>query len=277
MIDILLATYNGENYLSQQIDSIITQTCKDWQLLIRDDLSTDNTVNIIKNYARKYSDKIRLLEDNKEHLGLVHNFETLLESAQNEFIMFCDQDDIWLPNKIELTLNAMKEAEQASPNTALLIHTDLKVVDEALNPIAESFWKLHRISPERDCRLTKIIYRNIVTGCTVMINKKAKEISMPFPPEVSIHDWWIAINVAKYGKITHIEAPTVLYRQHTANIIGAKKSLKEDALLLPRKFRHAKRFLLSDYKMAKKVVPDISLVQWLLKNITFSLSRRFKL
>lgn len=277
MIDILLATYNGEKYLSQQIDSIITQTYKQWQLLIRDDLSTDNTVNIIKNYACRHPDKIRLIEDSKGHLGLVHNFETLLESAQSEFIMFCDQDDIWLPNKIELTLNTMEAAGQTWPNTPLLVHTDLKVVDETLNPIAESFWKLHRISPESDCQLKKIIYRNIVTGCTVMINKKTKEISMSFPPEASIHDWWIVLNVVKYGKIIHITTPTVLYRQHAANLIGAKKTLKEDTLLLPQKFIHAKRFLLSDYRMAKKIVPDISLAQWLLKNIALSFGRRLKL
>ena len=277
MLDILLATYNGEKYLTQQIDSIITQTYKDWQLLIRDDLSTDNTVNIIKNYTCKYPDKIRLIEDNKRHLGLAQNFGTLLELAQSEYIMFCDQDDIWLPNKIELTLNTMKAAGQTWPNTPLLVHTDLKVVDETLMPIAESFWKLHRISPESDCQLKKIIYRNIVTGCTVMINKKAKEISMPFPPEARIHDWWIALNVVKYGKIIHIAMPTVLYRQHIANLIGAKKSLKEDMLLLPQKFMRAKRFLLSDYRMAKKIAPDIGLAQWLLKNIAISFGRRFSL
>jgi glycosyltransferase involved in cell wall biosynthesis len=277
MIDILLATYNGEKYLNQQIDSIITQTYKDWQLLIRDDLSTDNTVNIIKNHTCKYPDKIRPIEDNKGHLGLAQNFGALLELALSEYIMFCDQDDIWLPNKIELTLNTMKAAGQTWPNTPLLVHTDLKVVDETLNPIAESFWKLHRISPESDCQLKKIIYRNIVTGCTVMINKKAKEISMPFPPEARIHDWWIALNVVKYGKIIHIAMPTVLYRQHIANLIGAKKSLKEDMLLLPQKFMRAKRFLLSDYRMAKKIAPDIGLAQWLLKNIAISFGRRFSL
>ncbi|MDD5064775.1 MAG: glycosyltransferase family 2 protein [Phycisphaerae bacterium] len=277
MIDILLATYNGEKYLTQQIDSIVAQTYKDWQLLIRDDLSTDNTVNIIKNYTRRCPDKIRLIEDSKGHLGLVRNFEALLESSQSEFIMFCDQDDIWLPNKIELTLNAMEAAGKTQPNTPLLIHTDLKVVDETLTPIAESFWKLHRISPENDCQLKKIIYRNIVTGCTVMINKKAKEISMPFSPEARIHDWWIALNVVKNGKIIHVTTTTVLYRQHTANIIGAKKPLKEDMLLLPQKFIRAKRFLLSDYRMAKKIVPDISLAQWLLKNIALSFGRRFRL
>jgi hypothetical protein len=191
--------------------------------------------------------------------------------------MFCDQDDIWLPDKIELTLNTMKAAEQTWPNLPLLVHTDLKIVDETLAPIAESFWKLHGILPESDCQLKKIIYKNIVTGCTVMINKKAKEISLPFPLEVSVHDWWIALNVVKHGKIIHIKTPTVLYRQHAANLIGAKKSLKEDMLLLPQKFTNAKRFLLSDYKMAKKIVPDIRLTQWLLKNIASSFGRRLSL
>lgn len=273
MIDILLATYNGEKYLNQQIDSIIAQTHKNWQLLIRDDLSSDNTVKTIKNYTCKYPDKIRLIEDNKGHLGLAQNFGALLESAQSEFIMFCDQDDVWLPNKIELTLNAMKAAEQNCPNKPILVHTDLKVVDETLNPVAESFWKLHRISPESDCRLKKIIYRNIVTGCTVMINKKAKEISMPFPPEVNIHDWWIALNAAKYGKIIHIATPTVLYRQHAANIIGAKKYNKLSVVFSSKTINDIKR-LFSDYRLTKKVCPSASFIVLLLTNIRLTITRR---
>jgi glycosyltransferase involved in cell wall biosynthesis len=273
MIDILLATCNGEKYLSQQIDSIITQTYKDWQLLIRDDLSSDNTVKTIKNYTHKYPDKIRLIEDNKGHLGLVRNFEALLESAQSEYIMFCDQDDVWLSNKIELTLNTMKAAEQTWPNTPLLVHTDLKVVDETLNPIAESFWKLHRISPESDCLLKKIIYRNIVTGCTVMINKKAKEISMPFPPEANIHDWWIALNAAKYGKIIHTDTPTVLYRQHAANIVGARKYNKLSIVLSSKTINDIKK-LFSDYRLIKKVCPSASFIVLLLTNIRLTVTRR---
>lgn len=273
MIDILLATYNGEKYLNQQIDSIITQTYKDWQLLIRDDLSTDNTVNIIKNYICKYPDKIRLIEDNKGHLGLAQNFGALLELALSEYIMFCDQDDIWLPNKIELTLNTMKAAGQTWPNTPLLVHTDLKVVDETLMPIAESFWKLHRISPESDCQLKKIIYRNIVTGCTVMINKKAKEISMPFPPEAGIHDWWITLNVAKHGKIIYVPDKTILYRQHSKNIIGAKKYRKLAAVFSSQTINNIRK-LFSEYRLIKRIYPSASFTVLLLTNIRLAVTRR---
>jgi glycosyltransferase involved in cell wall biosynthesis len=273
MIDILLATYNGEKYLNQQIDSILAQTCQDWQLLIRDDCSSDNTTGIIKNYTSKFPDKIRFIEDCKRHLGLAQNFAALLKSAQSNYIMFCDQDDVWLPNKIELTLNAMKEAEQNSPGLPLLVHTDLRLVDETLKTVAQSFWELNKISPQDDCRLKKIIYRNVVTGCTMMINKKAKDISAPIPKQARLHDWWIAVNVAKNGRIIHIPVQTILYRQHSGNIIGARKYRKLSAVF-STKTLNGIRNLFSDYRLMKGICPSASLIVLLLTNIRLAVSRR---
>jgi glycosyltransferase involved in cell wall biosynthesis len=272
---ILLSTFNGSKYLHQQIDSFLNQTNQKWHLLIRDDGSKDETINIIDKYTSLYPNKIKLASDSFGNLGTAKSFAKLLEYESGEYFMFSDQDDIWLPNKIELTTNAMKTAEEMYPNMPLLIHTDLRVVDADLKVIAESMWNYQSIHPERDADLRRLCVRNIITGCTVMINQKAKQIVLPFPAETRIHDWWIALNVAKYGKLIHIAVPTVLYRQHGANIIGVKKSLKKDILSLPQKFIRAKRFLLSDYKMVKKIMPNIGLAQWLLKNIVSSIERRF--
>ncbi len=272
-IDILLAAYNGEKFLAQQIDSILAQTHQDWQLLIRDDQSADNTVKIIKEYTSKYSDKIKLIEDNKGNLGLVRNFETLLKSSQAEYIMFCDQDDIWLPNKIELTLNTMKSAENQNPDTPILVHTDLKIVDEELRPIADSFWKSCKISPQTDGLLNKIVYRNIVTGCTVMINKKLKENSIPFPPQVRLHDWWLAVNAAKNGKLISIQEQTILYRQHSKNVVGGKKHRKLSTVFSPNTIKGIKN-LIRDYRMIKKICPSANLLGLLSSNIRWAVLRR---
>ncbi|MFH1195306.1 MAG: glycosyltransferase family 2 protein [bacterium] len=268
-IDILLATYNGEKYLNQQIESILNQTCRDWRLLIRDDLSTDNTINIIKNYTSKYPDKIRLIEDDKGHLGLARNFGALLEAAQSEYIMFCDQDDIWLPNKIELIINVMKAAQQRNPDLPILVHTDLRVVDENLNVIADSFWKLVGIDPQTANNLDNLIIRNAVTGCAMMINRKAKEISTPLPAEVKIHDWWIAMNVAKAGKILFVPVPSSLYRQHGGNVIsaGRKKTFR---------LSDCKNGIVNHYKIVRKVVPDANPVILIARILASEITRKIK-
>ncbi|HAL45300.1 MAG: hypothetical protein A2Y12_06460 [Planctomycetes bacterium GWF2_42_9] len=272
-IDIILTTYNGERFLNQQLDSILNQSSKGWKLVIRDDNSTDNTKTIIKNYAGKYPDKIKLIEDNKGNLGLVRNFETLLKSSQSEYIMFCDQDDVWLPYKIELTFNAMQSAKNQYSDSPILIYTDLKIVDEELKTIADSFWKFHKISPQIDGQLNKIIYRNIVTGCTIMINKKLKDISMPFPPEVRLHDWWLAINAAKNGKLKFVPQQTILYRQHSKNVIGGKKHRNLLSVFSSKTMTGFKN-LLNDYKMAKKICPSANLFKLILNNIRWAVLRR---
>jgi glycosyltransferase involved in cell wall biosynthesis len=269
MIDILLATYNGEKYLNQQIDSILAQTCKDFRLLIRDDSSSDNTINIIKNYISKYPDKIQLIVDSKGHLGLARNFAALLELAQSEYIMFCDQDDVWLPDKIQLTLNAMKTAERSDPGLPLLVHTDLRVVNEDLILIADSLWHLLGVASPACDSLKNIIVRNPVTGCTMMINSKAGNISLPIPPQAPIHDWWIAMNVAKLGKIIRIPSPTILYRQHGGNVISAGR--KKTSRLSDYKNR-----IINQYNVVKKVVPDINPVILIARILVSEIARKAK-
>ena len=273
MIEVLLATYNGERFLKEQVDSILKQSCKDWRLLIRDDGSTDTTIQIIKSYVEKNPDKIRLTEDNLGNLGVAQNFGRLLEISESEYIMFCDQDDVWLPKKMELTLNKMKESEYLYPETAILVFTDLKVVDENLNIIAESLWSHHKINPQNGSLLKNLIYCNVVTGCTVMINRKVKDFIFPIPEYVRTHDRWISLIAAKYGRIFFVPAATILYRQHSANVIGSKKEPMTPAVFMKK----LKRFLKesgNDYKIAKKIWPKTNPLKYLLKNLQYSIERR---
>ncbi|MGI1690923.1 glycosyltransferase family 2 protein [Thermoanaerobacter uzonensis] len=222
MVDIILSTYNGKYYLVQQIESILNQTYKKWQLLIRDDGSSEETMEIISKYVDNFPEKIYLIPDEGNHLGSCLSYLELIKHTTSGYIMFCDQDDIWLPNKIKLMLKKMKDMEEIYKNEPILIHTDLKVVDEELNLISDSFWKYQRLNPNvKD--LNKILVQNNVTGCTIMINQKFRELLNVIPTNAIMHDWWLNLIASAFGVIGYVKDSTVLYRQHEKNEVGAKK------------------------------------------------------
>ena len=275
-IDILLATYNGQAYLREQIDSILAQSNHDWQLLIRDDASDDNTLSIIKDYVAKYSDKVKLIEDNSGHLGASLNFQRLLENSIAEYIMFSDQDDVWLPNKIEVTLNLMKATEKEYPNKPILVHTDLRVVDFQLKTIAKSAWRYQGTLPETGNDLNKVMLQNVATGCTIMINRKAKAVSLPIPKEAVMHDWWIVINVAKHGKIVYVPDQLVLYRQHPNNAVGAKKVPRINVPGFLKNLFSLKKRILNHYRMVKKYDPNATFWSVVSKKIASKIAQKYR-
>lgn len=228
MVDILMATYNGEKYISEQIESILKQDYKKWKLYIRDDGSTDNTIKILKEYQKKYSDIITILEDNKGNLGAKLCFSELMKYSTSPYCMFCDQDDVWLSNKISITLSAMKDIEEIKGfRTPILVHTDLKVVDDKLSIIHPSIWEYVNLDPSRN-KLNKLLVKATVTGCTMMINKTLKELAQDIPNETLMHDYWISLVASACGYIKYVENSTILYRQHGNNQVGSgKKSIFE--------------------------------------------------
>jgi len=221
MIDILLAAYNGEKYIAEQVDSILNQTNKDWFLYIKDDCSTDNTLRIISEYENKYSDKIKVIKSDKPSGSAKDNFFSMFQYSKNDYMMTCDQDDIWLSNKIEITYQKMQEAELKNKDIPILIHTNLKVVDENLNVISNSLFKMQNLNSNRD-KINNLLVQNIVTGCTVMVNRKLLTYINTIPQHAIMHDWWLALIASALGKIVFIDYPTVLYRQHKSNDVGAK-------------------------------------------------------
>jgi glycosyltransferase involved in cell wall biosynthesis len=219
-----MATYNGEKYLSKQIKSILKQSHKEWQLIIRDDSSGDTSLGIIKDYVQHYPEKIRLITDEDGNIGVSQSFLRLLGHVDTDYVMFCDQDDVWLPDKIKITLEKMKECEEeCGKNTPVLTHTNLKVVDENLNVISDSFWKFQRLDPQKGKRLNRLLVQNTVTGCTVMINNALKDKIKLLPEQTLMYDWWISLIAAAFGKISYVPTATILYRQHDNNDVGAKE------------------------------------------------------
>ena len=221
-ITIVLATYNGADFLEAQLDSLLAQSYNRWKVLAHDDGSTDETTAILKRYVRRYPRQFALLEDGVRLGSASDNFSHLLARCHTEYIMFCDQDDVWHRDKIQRSLSKMKEMEQSDPEAPLLVHTDLEVVDEALRRIDGSFWHYGKLDPSQSA-FNRLLMQNVITGCTVMINRALGNKAIPVPGAAIMHDWWLGLVAARFGAIGYVKASTIAYRQHAANDTGAKR------------------------------------------------------
>jgi glycosyltransferase involved in cell wall biosynthesis len=223
---IVMAVHNGQRYLAEQLDSLLAQTFCDWTLLVRDDGSTDGSFKIIEDYAEKHQ-RIEVLQDNLGNLGAKNCFSILLSEALNrnaDYVACCDQDDVWLAEKLGYALSVMFEREsQKSPALPLLVHTDLEVVDAALNPISMSFMKFAGISQPEDVPLSVLLVQNHVVGCTMLVNRALLEKALPVPEHARMHDWWLALCARSIGNIHYLNRADIQYRQHHENTLGATK------------------------------------------------------
>ncbi|MBO4859269.1 MAG: glycosyltransferase family 2 protein [Treponema sp.] len=225
MIDILLSTYNGENFLRDQLDSLLSQTYKDFRILVRDDCSNDKTIMILNEYKYLYPEKIVLIGNNDKNLGSTKSFFEILRHSDAEFIMFCDQDDVWKNDKLEIFLNYIKE-KSLDITKPILIHSAVEVVDSNLCTLEETTNYFNKNKCGMEKTFTWQIFQNDVTGCTVMINAPMKNIinQMDYNKNKIIqHDWFLAqVAYLCNGKF-FIPVPTIKYRQHSNNVLGARK------------------------------------------------------
>lgn len=264
MIDILMAVYNGEKYLTEQIESILSQTFYDWQLFICDDCSSDRSFQIAREYEKKYPEKIKAFRNDKPTGSAQANFMNMLPLAKAEYIMFSDQDDFWLPEKIQVTFNKMKEAENKHGNVPLLVHTELTVADESLGVLHERFTAFQGLDPQKKS-LNSILAQNNVTGCTMMINRPLLEIAADADPDdMLMHDWWFALTAAAFGGIEFVPVPTVKYRQHGNNQLGAvnNRNLRSIMRIVSQRMKTKKRVSITYrqaecfYKRCSGVLPE---------------------
>jgi len=226
MIVVCLSFYNGALFLKEQLKSIEEQSfdLSRIVLLVRDDGSTDTSHEIVTDFMHNTSLHVILLED-RINLGVKKSFELLMNEAVKmnaQYIMFSDQDDVWLSYKIAKSYDKMQLMEKQYPKTSILVHSDLRVVCRDLHVKANSFWKYQNIDPSRDT-LNRLLVHNTVTGCTMMINRALAEKIRIIPNEAIMHDWWIAMVASIFGQIAYIDDPLMLYRQHNANDTGAKQ------------------------------------------------------
>lgn len=223
-IFILLATYNGAKFLPALLDSIEAQTNSNWILLVRDDGSDDQTLRILQNFA-SIQPKMRQLTDGLGRLGVTKGFEQLMRSAQTQganYFAFCDQDDVWIPEKLARLCDALVDTPRADESIPALAYSDLVVVNEALEPLSYSFFSMNHSGDAWRAPGYWLLSHNLVPGCAMLGNRALIDRSLPFPDEAVIHDWWVLQCAASMGRVVAVEQPLILYRQHGLNTIGAQ-------------------------------------------------------
>lgn len=228
MVCILISTYNGQKFLVEQLDSLIKQDYKNIKIIIRDDGSKDETVNILLAYKNKYSN-IELVTGS--NVGVVASFFELLKHVPPEagYTAFCDQDDVWDPGKVSRAVSQLSQSNNEIPS---LYCSRLKVVDASLNFLFDT------ALPKRELNFENAIIENFAIGCTIMFNRVARELlvnNLPDDKKVVMHDWWCYLVIAALGTVIYDKEAYIKHRQHDTNTNGMKKSIKH----LLRKLKRA--------------------------------------
>lgn len=224
---ILLATYNGELYLKEQLESLLNQTYQNFICYIHDDNSKDNTKKIIDEYCRMYPDKFFELNYESGH-GAVGNFSSMIDYAcrfcNEKYIFFCDQDDVWLPNKIEIELIELKRIDTCNSEKPILVYCDQKLVDSNLDIFAESSREYLNYD-EKSESFKHLVFENCAAGCTIAINRKLLKMCsfVSNTQNVVMHDWILMLIASAYGIVKYVDMPLMLYRQHNNNTLGAER------------------------------------------------------
>ena len=217
MVDIILATYNGESYLAEQLDSLLAQTYKDIRIHVYDDGSTDGTGRIVGEYLSK-DDRIRW-HKNPRNLGYVFNFLRGVRRSGADYVMLCDQDDIWYPDKVEKTLKTMKKTEKSIPGRPVLVFTDAEIYDGRILEKRSFQRGSHYDTKKVD--IASLLMENKCIGCTVMVNHALVGRLSHLPRPIRVHDWWMALIASAFGRVVYLDEMTLRYRQHEDNQIGS--------------------------------------------------------
>ena len=226
LCSIALASKDGAKFISEQIESVLNQTYKNIELIICDDNSSDNTVDIIKYYQSK-DNRIKLYQ-NKTSLGVVKNFEKAIMLCSGEYIALCDQDDIWHRDKIQKQINTAQNYKEP-----LLIHSDMSIIDKNGKTLKNSYIRYKRYNPS--IGLPHILGANGVMGNTILINRELLQIILPFPSYINNHDYYIAVMAELFAKRVYMKDRLLKYRIHNHNSSNSRfKLLKKGCFDIKR-------------------------------------------
>lgn len=206
LVSVVMATYNGERFIAEQIQSILMQSHENIELIVQDDQSTDATVRIVESFQDRLTIRLQV---NERRLGFVGNFERGIARARGAYIALCDQDDVWVENKIEIMLDEIGDAD--------LIHSNCELIGEKGNLLAASWRKKEQVRNTA----SELLFYNGITGCTALFRRELLKHCLPFPDGLAYHDWWLAMCASVQNGIKYLDLPLVKYRQHGTQETGA--------------------------------------------------------
>lgn len=217
-IDIALPAYNCSSWIDDLLESILGQDVKDWRIVTRDDASTDSTAMRLAAWKRRLGDRMQIIDGPRgQNLGFLGNYDTIVRATTSRWVMLADSDDVWRPNKIAITLGAMKAAEAAHGSAmATVVFTDAEVVDEQLHPIAQSYFGWSRANVATAQAFRRLLIDSPAISSTMMANRAVLDLALPLSGAVCL-DWWLMMVAAAFGHIVRLDERTVLYRRHSAN------------------------------------------------------------
>jgi glycosyltransferase involved in cell wall biosynthesis len=227
-ISIALCTYNGEKYLKEQLDSFLRQKLLPYEIVVCDDVSTDSTVEILEDFSRTAPFPVRIYR-NDHNIGLNKNFSKAASLCTGDYVAFSDQDDIWLPDRLDVCFHKMNEAElEYGVDIPLLVYSDLSIIDSEGHYLGPSFMRHQNMWHSDPDPLRRLLAQNTVSGSTSLCNKILMQDCLPFPEVVTNHDGWFSLVAASCGKIIFIPEVLVLYRKHGSNVVGASPRLSSN-------------------------------------------------
>lgn len=212
-ISVALAAYKGEKFIAEQLDSILFQLKENDEIIVSDDLPGGETEQIVRNFAQKDA-RVKYVKGPQK--GLIKNFENAIKICTGDYIFLCDQDDVWLPDKVDAVTEKLDEGYSLVLHNAMVTDSELKITDT-------SFFNSHGT---KTGFLTNIV-KNSYMGCCMAFSRELKEKIIPFADGIPMHDQWIGLIAEKTGKVCLVEKPLILYRRHGNNMTGCKTSLKQ--------------------------------------------------
>jgi glycosyltransferase involved in cell wall biosynthesis len=215
--DVILAVFNGQTYLPTMLDSLLSQTTRDFNVLVRDDGSRDGSIEIIESYKARFDGRLSVITG-KSSGSATANFAILMRETKADYVLLADQDDVWKPEKVELTLRSLKEADaKYGPSTPIYFATDIAVVNKDLELISASYWKWKRLRPSMMSKLSQSLICVPIQGMASGMNRALLDLSNPVAAKAISHDWWAQLIAAAMGKVICDPTVTALYRVHGGN------------------------------------------------------------
>lgn len=240
-VQVLLATYNGEKYIDEQVSSLLHQTYTNFTVLVRDDGSSDDTLRKLKGYEAKYPEKFSIVECKRPTGSAKGNFRELMMESNADYVFWCDQDDVWYEKKLQVMLRKIQEVERANPGEAVFAYSDCDLINESSELTGLRYQKYKKLSPKIGLTLSHSLICPASLGCGSGINRRLLELVKEVPSDVTGHDWYAHILALAIGRVAYIDEPLIKYRIHSENVSSPKQVSLASYSAKSRKIEFVKR------------------------------------